>query len=679
MMDPGDLLIRQWLDGLTPETQPWPGDLPPEPEMPEYFRTLGKCTPPHIARITRLPLADARKQLTGALAEYVARPLPTPPDRLPIKLVAATPGLGKTTAAVRFCEQQAQAGQHILYAGPRHDFYVDLMRIADHPELWYEWLPRQVGDERHVETCPYATEIGLWMARGYRAMAFCKGVCGWDYINDTCAYHAQKSRPEPIIFGMHEHVVYGHPRQFHVVVGDESPIDKFCNPWTIPPRFVFPFNMPESGFRDVVLRLATLIQSGMKLWDKPLYDALGGAADVLAACDSFTMTADIIEPDIHQPEDAANADYGHLPHLALALRREAKRLVEGAPIIPRVEIGANGLTLYRRHQANPKLPEHVIWLDATANRRLYEQVFRRETELLIPQPQMAGRFYQLYQRAYNKGSVWSKKADAARDKSVGEALASIKHIAHVRGYKQIGVISFKALTEAIIKALPGAKVGHFYAARGTNEFEDCDGLFVLGTPQPDQEALPKIGRMIYLERDEPFNPAWSERRLPYNYADAEGMGRDYPVSGYWADRDLHEILAATRDEEILQAAHRARPLHRRVDVWLMNNVPHPSLVLDGLLTYAEALEAPVLQDKDMEAPGYNVFQWPRIVEVAEAAYVAKGYVAAEDLEQALAVTKPTALTYLRIVAAQPGWEMIKAARKVSAGRTPLAAARTKEA
>lgn len=29
--DPGDKLLRQWLDGLTPETQPWPGDLP---EMP---------------------------------------------------------------------------------------------------------------------------------------------------------------------------------------------------------------------------------------------------------------------------------------------------------------------------------------------------------------------------------------------------------------------------------------------------------------------------------------------------------------------------------------------------------------------------------------------------------------------------------------------------------------------
>jgi hypothetical protein len=474
---------------------------------------------------------------------------------------------------------------------------------------------------------------------------------------------------------MHEHVVNGHPLGFHVAIGDECPVTKFCDQWLIPTRFVFPLDMPESDFRDIVIRLASMAQSGMKLFGAPLYDALGGAAEVISACESFTMkTEDIMAPEIHKAEDAANVDYGHLPDLAIALKREAKRLVAGAEIISRVEVAANGLTLYRRSRPNDKIPEHLIWLDATANQRLYETVFRRPCQVAQVYPQMRGRFFQLYQRAYGKGAVWSKKEAAMRAKSVNEAVDCIKLLIRKHGYQTPGVITFKDLEPHIIKEIPGAIVGHFYSARGTNQFEPCDGLFILGTPQPEQGALPDQAKMLYFERDEPFNVTWSERRAPYNYVAEDGQGRDYPVSGYWSDRDLHEVLASTRDEEIVQAVHRSRPLHRQADVWLLTNVPHESLPLAGLYTYAEAMGAPILSGKDAEAPGYNVFQWPRIVEVAEAAYIAKGYVEANDFEGALKVSRPTALLYLKIMAEQPDWEYFKAVRK-NEGRPPLLVSR----
>lgn len=189
-------------------------------------------TKPADAGVT---VAAARVMINAAMRAYID--LAQPAHAL---LISVPPGVGKTYAAVRLAEACARWGMRVLYAGPRHAFFLDVLRCAEHPEWWYEWLPRQLEDENtgKVETCRHAPHMASWLARGYDAMDYCSSVCGWDYVNNTCGYHAQKEQTEPIIFGQHQHVVGGHilMESFDVMIGDEYPLGVFLHEWLIPAR-----------------------------------------------------------------------------------------------------------------------------------------------------------------------------------------------------------------------------------------------------------------------------------------------------------------------------------------------------------------------------------------------------------------------------------------------------------
>ena len=49
--------------------------------------------------------------------------------------------------------------------------------------------------------------------------------------------------------------------------------------------------------------------------------------------------------------------------------------------------------------------------------------------------------------------------------------------------------------------------------------------------------------------------------------------REYPAGGFWADDDLQALVWQLREAEILQAVHRARPVHRPVPIFLLCNLP----------------------------------------------------------------------------------------------------------
>ncbi len=204
----------------------------PEPDWkptiapPEFIeRRLKPCAPPDLVSSFG-SIDEAREMIRTSIRAYLEDPAPAG-----MLLIRALPGTGKTTAAAAIVDELAQSGYRVAYAGPRHDFFTDVVEKSSHPHLWYEWLPRQMADEEaeKSETCRYAEQINAWMVRGYEGMGFCSGVCGWDYVNKSCPYHAQKRRAEPVIYVQHQHVSLGHPLQFDVLFGDESPISAFLH------------------------------------------------------------------------------------------------------------------------------------------------------------------------------------------------------------------------------------------------------------------------------------------------------------------------------------------------------------------------------------------------------------------------------------------------------------------
>jgi hypothetical protein len=646
-------------------------------------------------------VAEARERIRAAMNDYLSTPEPGQGQgpALPLLLVRAAPGVGKSFAAAETAERLALEGRRVLYAGPRHAFFQDVLAVAGRPELWYEWLPRQFGDAEkgQPQTCGYTEQIASWLYKGYRAMDFCSGVCGWDFVR-RCPYHAQKKVKAPIIFGQHAHVALAHPLSFAAVIGDENPIGAFQHEWTIPARQVAPAGMdPQQPLTPMLHKLAGLAVLNERLSGPELLVRLGGAQEVLEACELFRMDAEALAlaPQLHRAEDAARADYFHLPALIGLLVRESRAALQnpeqldmfthrvngrdaksGNTYPHRVIVSGNGhLILLLRHPVNDQLPPHVIWLDATGDAHLYEAAFGRPVEVVDATPEFRGRVFQVYDRANGKSTLLDEKG-SAREEPLRQLKAQIAAIAG--RYVRPAVITFQGVVEAVrvvdaggptrtttdAHGLPQPTEGelssaHFYAARGTNQFQECDAIIIAGTPQAPRTGLERAARMLFFERMAPFQTAWSTAVRAYAYTDpVDGLGRGYPVSGFWGDGDLQAVLWSVREAEIIQAAHRGRPVLRPVDIWLLTNLPLPELPPDRLLSLQELLAAPA---------GVEVFKWTAVLAFAERRAGEAGFVTAGDLVGEFGLSRNTAAKYLDTLIRELGWQ---AAAAPSTGGRP---------
>lgn len=622
--------------------------------MRGIYRELQPWTSPETPWPTPDPdltLEAARSLLSKQVERYLQRL--SPKEGL---LVRALPGMGKTTLAAWAAERLALSRQRVLYAGPRHDFFLDVMDVCRRPDLWYEWLPRQVGAEGKTETCPYAPYINEWMQRGYDAISFCATICGWDCVNDDCVYHAQKNRREPIIFGQHQHVTYGHPISFAYVIGDESPIGSFCSEWNIPARHVLPADMPfEDPFTHLVHKLAQMASNGMATWGGPLLAALGGAQHVLESTARY-LEYQAPPPHLRYASDVENAPYRHTGQMAMALYREAKQTLTGVEPIPRIAIGQQKLTLFSRKKPHDQLPPHLIWLDATANKHLYQTCFQREFEIADAQMPLSGRVFQIIDRLHNKSSMLDETdGDSQPTHRVEQTETIIGHIVHGYEYQRIGIITYQKLSSLWLEKRPFQAIeglvvdhGHFFAARGTNAFIECDAIFIVGTPQPRLSDMHKTAKMLFVERDIPFSTEWFAEPRPYNYVDSDGARFAFPTSGYWNDPDMQALLSSTREDEIVQAAHRLRPLLRSADIWLFTNLP-TELPVTALVTFNELLNAPAdVQD--------HCFARLRL-----ALDTYEGDVLTIDNVMGLgAISRPTAKKYMDALAQEGEWEWVLA-------------------
>lgn len=628
----------------------WQPDVEPARALPD--RTLKVCPPP-VWTPPSEDIAESRQIIRDRIAAYLEIEMP---DHM--LLIKSLPGTGKTTLAAEAIDLVVErGGQRVQYAGPRHDLFPVVLAKSRIPQQWYEWLPRQAEDEDagKVQTCNYAAQIAEWLQKGYQGMDFCSGVCGYDYVsgrNNTpqCPYHAQKKRKERVIYAQHQHVTMGHPLDFHVLIGDESPLAAFCHEWRIPARWILPPDMDDDDpLKEVLFYLQSLANVTEKVVEGPaLWDVITSAENVLAACETCTIPLDYAaKGKIYRAEEVGETPYFHLPATAHLLKREAQQHLKGIPYPHRVIVAPGHLTLLLRRMPDPDhIPPHVIWLDATGRPDVYRRIFRRRVEVVDAAPRMFGRIYQVIDRAYGKSITikGGKLTDKGR-----QAESMIKKIIENKGYQKPSIISYKDFVD---HTDIDAKQGHFYAARGTNEHEGADSIFILGAPQANIYDIVKLAKMIYFERDTAFKVLWATREQVYNYVDDQGQGRSYPISGFWYDPDLQAILETIREDEIIQAAHRGRPVNKPVDIWLITNIPIPSLPPDELLTMREIMGAP---------DGVDIFKWEKVQQLMDDAKT----ISISDIT-VLGIHRQTAGKYLDIIAGMPGWE--KSVTKIDSSR-----------
>lgn len=587
--------------------------------------------------------------IRDAITTYLADPAP---DH--VLLIAAPAGIGKTTIAVETAEAYAASAGRAFYLGPRRDFFADLSALMRHPTWWYNWQPRTLGAQGMGQTCRYAPQIEQWMRRGYPALDFCANgrICGWAYIHQTCAWHAQRTRPERIIYAQYEHLALGHPllEQTGLLIGDELPLRAFLHPWHIPAADIVPAGMdpgPREDLMRAMRRLAATPPEG-GMWNGPaLLSALGGAGHVAAVCADVAL-AELEPPELRHADAAEQAPYGHLLHTLVALKREAEAQLEGYDAISRVRVDRGGLTLLLRRRPR-HLPPHVIWLDATASAPLYRELLGRPVKVVQPDVQLQGHVRQVWASLNTKTDV----GPAADGRTKLQRLQAQVQAILSRGYERPAFVTYKDLVQVFGSE---ANATHFHGSRGTNRLQDCDCLIVIGTPQPGTDDLVTTATMLYSERDHPFDTTWSAQDRPF-----PGQPWSYPVSGFWNDAQLQVLLEQLREAELVQALHRARPLRRPVDVWLLTNVPLPGIPVE-LVSIHELFDAP---------EGVDPYRWPAVRRVARERVETVGRVTSADLVAAEVCQPAAARRYLEALAQAEGWR-IERAPAVGRGKPPLA-------
>lgn len=598
-----------------------------------------------------------------AITDYLADPMPSA-----MLLIAAPAGIGKTTLGVRAAESAAAGGQKVMYVGPRKEFFADLQALASRPQWWYAWQSRHGGDAHGLgATCRWASQIAVWQQRGYDARTFCSNprICGWNYIHSSCKYYAQEQHAKDIIYAQYEHVAMGHLllTKMSLVIGDELPIRAFLHPWHIPTGAIVPPDIEPGPIADLVQRLHTLASVPKVIWSGPdLLDALGGAAHIEHVSRQFRQDVSFAayQPDLRSADGAEDVPYFHIPWLLGLLNREAERAKDGKESISRVRVDSSGLTLLLR-RAPSALPPHVIWLDATANSTLYETLFRRPVQVVRPDVALMGRVRQIWAGLNNKmglageGGLPGAKVDHVK-RQIGRILE--------RGYKRPAFISYKDLVRSLLPADHGHTdaLAHFGGSRGTNRLQECDCLIVVGAPQPPTPQLLDMAAMLYHERDEPFDTTWSTFDRPY-----AGQEWAWPIGGFWNDPQLHTLLDQSRESELIQAVHRARPLIRDVDVWLLTNVPLDNLPVE-LISLRELFDAP---------EGVDPYRWPEVMQLAETRMEQSDIVTTADLVDAGLCKQAAARRYLDALAARFDWQTITAPAN-GRGRPPLACVKNKQ-
>lgn len=603
-------------------------------------------------------IEEAREIIASAIKEY--GDLPNPAHML---VLAPKPGVGKTYVGVKEAERQVEEhGRPVLYAGPRHDLFDSILKMADHKEWWYEWQPRRLGDPKTLlgQTCRHEPNMNKWTARGYRGVDFCAQMCGWDYIQEECPYYEQIRTPSPIIYGMHQHVFLGHPRPFGFLIGDEYPIAAALRQWIIPQQFIVPSRLDpldNSPALPLMRRLAALADSGENVQGRRLMEALGGAEEVYDICRRVILHAeDVAPPNLKHPSDAGRVGYKHIIDLLTLLQRESMAYMDSEEeYISRVVIAKGRLMLLLRRKVNKEMPRHVVWLDGTANERLYEVAFNRPVKVVRPEVRNKGTVFQLWDRANGKKSLINKDEEG-QDVDVTHRVEQTKRlidtIVQEKGYQNPSVFTFMAIEPYF----EGYVTGHFGAATGSNDFINTDAIFVVGAPLPNHEAMKTDAAMLYQERMQPFQSTWSRRTIQY-----PGQNFAYDVGGFWADPDLQAIVEQIRDASIVQAAHRSRASIREVDVYLLTNIPLRDFPPDHLLSARDILNAPV---------GINPYQWLRIVEVAETKNEEQGFCSADDLMESFHISKKTAYKYLNaLLESSDEWQEFRAVTK-GKGRPP---------
>ena len=580
---------------------------PPEPEQ-EAEQIVWRDSRP--IRPAILSLDQAREQVRDSLDRVISA---ATPGRF--TLIQAQPGVGKTYYAVAAAQVAAANGLRTLFLMPNKAHFEENIAGFDNfdPALWYHWQAYNVADPNTPgqTMCKHSAATEIWMQKGYRLRSACEMLCS--SYRAACPFRLQYGVTHPIVAGSHEHAVVGLPfkPKFDMAIIDELPTRAFLQPRKISLDMLVGIPNFANGampFHNLCRALVGLVQAagkGKPMKGKVLLDKIGPLLDDFYAQLDIKMLPSI--PNLITPEDAMRAPAWFILDLANALATEFAAWEKGeSDWLVKTIVHQGGINLLLPRKVWADMPSRLIVLDATARADVYEALLGRKADVVAPVIDRPGKLHQVATNYISKTA--SKRSP---QKFVDKWGRIAQAIIREKGYRNPAVVTFQAVEQE----LGFWDSSHFYGQRGANKLSECDVLFVIGTPSPAHGDLIDMATMLYGGTDDrPLAAQRIRKYVPFVYDN--GRGTPYSLVTQYADARLTSVLQLHREDELVQAIHRARINIRSADVYLFSTVPtderidtfHSELPVgpEGVptLLWLRALEVAMLwcADKDDSTP-----------------------------------------------------------------------------
>jgi hypothetical protein len=494
------------------------------------------------------------RELAGKVKTQVEQHIQSQ-EQMPL-VIALPPGAGKTRTTAELGKDY-----NVAWFAERHD-------MAESVMLGHEY--------RHIQPCTAETCDDY---RIHKAMAD-MGYNTWPlHKRHDCDYFRQHLE-EGSAFYQVPHVQTSYPGRHDAAIVDELNLPN----WLVDREITLeqlqaarialhPIERQAQALLRAIYDAAIETQQGkVILYGKALFDTLDSATGGRLAQYVEEIAANIYLMDPHPalPTELYDSASGIeramaargpviLPALISALKRELSKWQQGGEwnIPLRIEYGRVHILEPRRFTVTDEKVLPLTILDATANQELFSRLFGGEVQVsrldgdeIVPPPHMR-------HLAVRTGNPYGKiRLTSARgkDRTLGRIVKELRFLLRKidpEGTElaagRVGLITFADCEEALGKALgiPAELRGHFWAVRGSNAFESCTILLVVGTPTPNLDSVIWIARALYADDPVPIDTEQEQ--------DAQGRRR-------FRDLRLRSLLEYLVSAELTQVAHRSRAL-----------------------------------------------------------------------------------------------------------------------
>lgn len=577
--------------------------------------------------------ASTIEQIRDDIPEQIDRYLADPEGKL--LLFKIDPGVGKTVGVGHHLSNLGLGDKpfRVFWAGQRHDMFSEihplffdirqiLPKLSDKEDpVTKEPLQRCVNDELR----PLLT---LMREKGW-AHQETKKVCSRCKLfpSRSCPYFSQWNYPGSF-YAPQQHLVTDRLQEnklgMHAILIDEAPFHVFQQELTVTPEKIEAMIafLEKQRFKraDKVIRLLNGLLSCIALtrtstqgrrFLRDLNDVLAGARHAWRQEEFFADqdAASPADPALHTLlweinrsrfwlewklflTFATPLEYPYRWLEALFEGIEKEKPLFGTDYTSRfflqVEKRDHNTTLRElvitelRDFADKSTP--LIILDGTPDIPAYKRIFDREIVLYEGHVQLQNRVVQLKTGEYTKSTLLS---GGAKNKATRERLLALVQAIIQRGSSTLVVSTREMIEKHVEPYLERSsppdryRLAYYWGFRGSNEFETCDQVVLLGAANPNFAELTQQESGGHLH--EAFlDPARDSIWLPY-----EGRNLEVSVSGF-ADQRLNNALLFRRNHEMGQMIHRIRPLQNPdKTIWILSCIPIPGIPPTQLVTVEE--------------------------------------------------------------------------------------------